>query len=198
MQVRIGSADLDPDLRPIVVAAAPSIADDQPLETAIKQAIGQGADLVEVPVARLDTSGAAGRRASSPAMCVSCARLDEVDRALDAGAIAVRWVGESYQTDDVRDRLGAVPLVVSGNAAVHGATLRSGDWWVVAWEHRHRLEGRGAGVLGLVDLGACTERAEVAAAVTVAMEGRIDGFVTVAPTAARRAAHVIRAVERTR
>ena len=49
-----------------------------------------------------------------------------------------------------------------------------------------------------MDLGARADRAEVAAAVAVAMEGRVDGFVTVAPTAVRRAAHVIRAVERTR
>ena len=112
MLVRLGPTDLDPALRPIVLAAASSIACDQPLETSVKQAVGQGADLVEVPAARLEPSNAAARRDVGARVCVRCERLDEVDGALDHGAVAVRWTGDAASIEAVRDRLGPVALVV--------------------------------------------------------------------------------------
>ena len=200
MLVRLGPTDLDPDLRPIVLVVAPSIEGGQPLETWVKQAIGQGADLVEVPLTRLDPATAEAMRDASLAIGVSCERLADVDGALASGAAALRWNGEPTHLAEVRARVGSIPLVVSmpADADSEVPALGPGDWLVVPWEHRERLTERATGVLGLVDLGVRTDRAELAAAVTVALEGDIDGFVTVAPTAVRRAAHVIRAVERTR
>lgn len=200
MLVRLGPTDLDPDLRPIVLVSSPSIDSGQPLETSIKQAVGQGADLVEVPACRLDPLTAVTLRDAALAICVSCERLDEVDGALVGGAVALYWNGDLALVATVRERLGSVPLVRSwhDDVDVDSAALQAGDWLVVPWERRERLNARPTGVLGLVDLGARTDRAELAAAVTVALEGNADGFVTVAPTAVRRAAHVIRAVERTR
>jgi hypothetical protein len=196
--VRLGPTELDPDVRPIVLAAASTVVGDQPLETAIKQAIGQGADLVEVPAERLGAAPAPALRDSSLAVCVTCERLDEVDRVSTCGVAAVRWSGVLASVTEVRARLGSLPLVVFDGAEGPPLVRRPGDWWVVSWEQRERLTDRPAGVLGLVDLGARTDRAELAAAVTVALERGADGFVTVAPTSVRRAAHVIRAVERTR
>lgn len=197
MQVRLGPIELDPDVRPIVLAAASSIAADQPLETAIKQAIGQGADLVEVPAEQLGPTAATALRVAALAVCVTCERLDDVERASPSGAAAVRWTGDPARTTEVRARLGGLPLVVFDLDVGADHVHRPGDWWVVSWEQRARLVDRPAGVLGLVDLGARTDRAELAAAVVVALELGAEGFVTVTPTSVRRAAHVIRAVERT-
>ena len=200
MQVRLGPTDLDldPDVRPIVLVASPSIELGQPLETSVKQAVGQGADLVEVPVHRLDVSTAVALRDAALPICISCEQLDEIEPALAAGAAALHWNGDLAVASSVRARLGPVPLVVSVHEPADIEALQVGDWCVVSWEHREWLSSRAAGVLGLVDLGVRSDRAELAATVTVALEGDGDGFVTVAPTAVRRAAHVIRAVERTR
>lgn len=194
MTLRLGPTEFDPADRPLVVAHDDP-AGVEPVDKVLKQAVGQGADVVELPFARLD-SAETGVETERIPVCVVVSSLAELEGVTRLGAVAVRWSGAPTRGSVLRRAAPGVPLVWSTTDPDDGPV--PGDWLIVPVERCAALAERAPGVIGLIDLGIRSDRAELAALVTLALEGPVDGFVTVSPTTVRRTAHVIRAVERSR
>lgn len=185
VRLTIGDDSFDLDLRPLVIARPGGAhADGDDLVRYAKEAVSQGADLVELDAATL-----------SPRLVTTleAATIPVVARIVGPGAVA--WfdgvVGVTLQA-------GAVPPASAPGSVVRFSAdptlLRPGDGRLV--DPRAVTPGDpGPGVAGIVDLGASTDRALLAAAVADALAHGAQGFVTTTPTPVRRAAHVIRAVE---
>lgn len=181
----IGGLSLDPRGRPIVVAVVAGA--DEPHETVsrAKAAIGLGADLVEVTGPLPDTA-ARELTAAGVVWLAAATEEDEVARLVAAGAAGLFLAAETpLDTASI-----LVPVIGPDRAC------RSGDWV------RHDLHDLAAGpaapadAVQLVDVTDATDPAGVAAAVTFALEFGADALRTTDPRAARRAAHVVRAIER--
>lgn len=188
MSLRIGTHVFDTDRRPLVVARSVRDArSDEDLVRWAKDAIGRGADLVSIPVQRL-----------TEAIVVT---LDGVGApviaGLDGSADGVVPPGGVHA---VSAPPGAHIGRTLPDAPVRFATdpewLRPGDVHVVGPGELGALSRLPPRVRGIVDLGNLEDRARIAALVVCALEAGAAGFVTVTPVPVRRAAHVVRAVER--
>lgn len=164
------------------------------LRRAAKEALGHGADLIELP-ATVVTADAVGVCAEVGIGCIATvADVASMDRLVSTGVSALRWLGDTpVPRPDPTAHLER-PWIL----AAHAEGLAVGDALVVpremlgAWE---RLDRSGDGVSAVVDLTGVDERAALAALVTVALEHGANGFLTTRPSAVRRAAHAIGAVE---
>jgi hypothetical protein len=199
VQVRIGTSDFDIERRPLVVAVleAGRALDGEiggPV-TAAKEAMGRGADLVALAAAAV----ADGLPEACEAVGVGCVGI--ATSAAEAATLASRrvaaviWQGSRPPVD--LDLDGPPPVWADAEAIL--TRPASPTAWprtvVVARDGLATLDRIPADVVGLVDLSGITDRAATAAFVTVALERGASGFVTPSPSAVRRAAHVVRAVE---
>ncbi len=182
VQLRIGDDLHDLDIRPLVIAR-PSVVGmgDDDLVRVAKDAVGRGADLVELPRSRVTPTimgalGAVGVR-------IVTGREPPDGHSARTGRPAATLV--VVPTDDGTD----VSTVFTPDPEVAGP----GDGLIVPRGERGRLEGDGAAVI--VDLTPLGDRGELAALVADALGRGASGFLTTAPEPVRRAAHVIRAVE---
>lgn len=186
VQIRIGMNSQDLDIRPIVIARLPigDLADDD-LVRISKDAIGQGADRVELDAARLT---AAVRAALAAASVPVLARIRSAAQWSDPGGFDAVRVEPSGGEPFPRP---AVASVFSTRADL----LNPGDGWIVPAADFARDPAVPEALVPVVDLTGIGGRAELAAVVADALGRGAGGFITTAPTPVRRAAHVIRAVE---
>lgn len=190
VQIRVGLTAFDVARRPIVIARLQASGDDVPeLVAAAKEASGQGADFVAVPAAAV-TEGLSDALAVVGMGCIGVADTTiEIDTLVARKVAGVLWQGRGP---------GRFPASVGpGELWVVDRDLeraRPGATVLVGHLDLDRLGDLPPGTVALVDLPS-TGRAEAAALVTVALEKGAVGFLTSAPSAVRRAAHVIRAVE---
>ncbi len=197
VQVRIGTTAFDTRRRPLVLALVDAAERaGGGVVTAAKEAAGHGADLVAID-ATLVTEGLPGELAGVGVGCVGVARTSaEVATSLARGVAAVYWQGPGPAPR--RDAAGPdrVWLIAGATGARNpDPATAPPDAAVVGIDDLAALEQLPPGVVGLVDLSTVTDRAATAALVTVALSAGASGFVTTLPSAVRRAAHVIRAVE---
>lgn len=189
---------LRPSDRPTVIAL-PSVnpavfADLVELRRTVKEAFGHGADLIELPDAVV-TADAVGVCAEVGIGCIGAtADAEAVDRLVSAGVTAVRWLGDTPMAgpdpDPQRERPRVLAARPEGLAAGDALVLPSsmpGD--------RDQLDRLDDGSIVVVDLTEIDDRAALAALVTVALEHGACGFITTRPSAVRRAAYAINAVE---
>lgn len=187
MQLRIGDDIFDLDARPLVIARPSSAAlGDDDLVRLSKDAVGDGADLVEIARCRLD---------------------EQLTGVLSAAGI--RILARPGPTDGPGEP--AVALDVTGPLDRSGAgsadpvrfssdptRLRPGDGQILTVTDLDPLGRLDPGIVGIVDLCGMRSRAELAAVVAWALGMGAGGFITTEPMPVRRAAHVIRAVEHAR
>lgn len=233
MQLRIGTNLFDLDRRPLVVARlSASVTDQVGLLGATKQAVGQGADMVEVPARDLTATAIQGVDAAGVGVVGLVRDVEEItglarpELGWGAQGSVRRGSDVALMPDAARSQVAAVqraperqnrcapsaPLVRAvrwdgpdpmPRSPWPGLTVFStrlhdicaGGGLIVAPDALEQLAAVPAGAIGIVDMGEITDRAAVAALVTVALELGATGFITDFPSPVRRAAHVIRAVE---
>lgn len=196
VQVSIGATVFDLQRRPLVIAMLENSGHDPGgtehgcLLGAAKEAAGQGADLVACP-ANAVSEGLPDALADIGVACVGVATdTAEVEVLVKRHVAAILWAGP----EDAVDRRAARSDRIDWFSRC-AVGLLPGDGIIVEPDQVGRLARTPPGVVGIVDLSAIVARAEVAALVTVALGAGASGFITSAPSAVRRAAHVIRAVE---
>ncbi|HET8929377.1 MAG TPA: hypothetical protein VFN21_01845 [Acidimicrobiales bacterium] len=196
MQVSIGATVFDLQRRPLVIAVlerpgrGPAGLERGCLMGMAKEAAGLGADLVICPAAAV-TEGLPGALADIGVGCVGVATDPvEAEALVRRNVVAILWQGPGDRVD--RGPVGSHSIPTFSRT---GESLLPGDGVVVEPDELTELDRTPPGVVGIVDLSAIVGRAEIAALVAVALEAGASGFITSSPSAVRRAAHVIRAVE---
>lgn len=190
VQVRIGATVFDLQRRPLVIALLGDLVGDAAgLVPAAKEAAGQGADLVALPVG-VSTGGLPVSLEQVGVGCVGVAATAPDIEELTNGQVAMILCEGPAAIGRLRSASDRPPILARTTDG-----LRRGDGVVVAADRLADLDRIPPGVMGVVDLSTVTSRAAAAALVTVALEAGAVGFLTAAPSSVRRAAHVIRAVE---
>lgn len=196
VQIRIGTTVFDTRRRPLVIALVDAAERaGAGFITAAKEAAGHGADLVATDAATV-TEGLPSALAGVGVGCVGVARsVSDIDLLLARGVTALHWKGPGPFPR--RSIAGPEPVWVmaASTPTPHPDPTNPSTDAVVVSGDVAALGQIPPGVVGLVDLSTDSDRAATAALVTVALSAGASGFVTTLPSAVRRAAHVIRAVE---
>ncbi len=191
MQSRIAACFQDLRRRPLVVARLDGCLQEPPgLLTVVKDAAGHGADLVVLPTERVTQTVAVALDEAGVGWMAETSGASGFADAADRGATVVHWTG-SGAPPALDVSAGSRPRVF----AAHTDGLGPGDGLVVTPGDLASLSELATGQLGVVDLTGHTDRATLAALVTVALDRGAAAFIADAPRPVRRAAHVIRAVE---
>lgn len=195
VRLHVGSAVFDTVRRPLIIGVLGDVSpmDSHRLGLRAKESLSHGADLVEVQGDGHDGAVQACRGLASAGVLWTYATdslRDAVD-AVDAGAVAIYWLGAARDLTEMPDAATSATFMSSGPHQAVGS-----HWWVTTWPY-HRLPPGDDDQprVTVVDLAGETDPARLAAQVTVALEFGAHVLRTVAPRPVRRSAYVIRAIE---